>query len=249
VARAIELLATTPGGLKVTEVARGLGVHKATASRLLATLAAHGLAERDPLSGRYGLGTRFVSLAGSAVGHLPLIAHAHPELERLTLATSETTNLAVLDRYDVVYIHQVAPTNAIVMASWIGRRTPAHASSSGKVLLAFGDRAHVDRLLARPLVALTPRTITDPARFRAVLADVRRVGWALSIGELEDGLVTIAAPVLVKGRPVAAVSLSGPTSRITARDHADLTRRVVETATAVGRRLEGKAWSRPPLPR
>jgi DNA-binding IclR family transcriptional regulator len=235
--------------MKVAEVARGLGVHKATASRLLATLAAHSLVDRDPLSGRYGLGTRLVSLAGSAVGHLPLVAHAHPELERLSRMTSETTNLAVLDRFDVVYIHQVAPRNTVVMASWIGRRTPAHASSSGKVLLAFGDGAHVERLLARRLVALAPRTITDPARFRAVLAEVRRAGWARSIGELEEGLVTIAAPVLVEGRPVAAVSLSGPSSRITARDHAGLTRMVVETATAIAHRLEGRVWSRPSAPR
>jgi DNA-binding IclR family transcriptional regulator len=240
VARVIEVLASSPEGAGVSEVARALRIHKATASRLLGTLAIHGLVDRDPLTRRYGVGARLVGLAGSAIRHLSIVTHAHPELERLTARTSETTNLAVLDGFDVVYIDQVTPTTSVVMASWVGRRTPAHASSSGKVLLAFGDPAAVERLLSRRLVPLTSRTITDPTRLRRVLAEVRKAGWARSIGELEDGLVTMAAPILADGRPVAAVSLSGPTSRIPPRDHAFLAQMVVDAAKRIGHRVAGR---------
>ncbi len=241
VALTIEVLAASAEGARVGEVAQALGVHEATASRLLGTLATYGLVERDPVTRCYRIGARLVSLAAGAVPHLPVVSHARPELERLTARSSETSNLAVLDRFHVVYVDQVTPTNNVVMASWIGRRTPAHASSSGKALLAFGPPEHVERLLARPLEPLTARTITDPDRFRTVLAEVRRAGYARSVGELEDGLVTIAAPVVIDGRPIAAVSLSGPTTRIAASDHAYLARMVIEAAANVAHRMRARA--------
>ena len=241
VAVTLEVLAASPQGVGVTEVARILDVHKATASRLLGTLAVRGLVERDPATRLYRLGARLVSIAGGAVARLPIVSQAHPELEQLTALTSETTNLAVLDRFHVVYVDQVTPPETVVMASWIGRRSPAHASSSGKVLVAFGGERLREELLTRPLEALTERTVTDPGRLRAILDEVRRRGYARSLGELEDGLVTIAAPVLSQGRAVAAVACSGPTFRIAPRDHAHLTSLVVTAATAIGHRVAGRA--------
>lgn len=242
VAIALEALATSgTDGLGVSEVARTLRVHKATASRLLGTLATHGLVERDPASRRYRLGAGFVSLAGAAVTTLPVVSQARPELEALTRRTSETSNLAILDQSHVVYVDQVTPADAVVMASWVGRRSPAHASSSGKVLLAFGEKRAREDILARPLEALTDRTVTDPDRLRTILEETERQGFARSSGELEDGLVTIAAPVLVEGRAVAAVSCSGPTFRVPQRDHAHLTRIVIDAATAIGHRMAGRS--------
>lgn len=240
VAVTLELLAAAPDGLSVTDVARELGVHKATASRLLATLARRNLVERDAASLRYRVGTALVSMAGSAVIRLPVISQARPELEQLTARTSETSNLAVLDRFHVVYIDQVTPVETVVMASWVGRRSPAHASSSGKVLLAFGDDKQIEGVLARPLESLTPKTVTDPARLRSVLEQTRDRGYARSTGELEDGLVTIAAPVIVGGKAVAAVSCSGPTFRIPPREQPSLTRLVVDAAAAIGHRIAGR---------
>lgn len=241
VAVALEALAASPEGVGVTGVADALAVHKATASRLLGTLAGCGLVERDPATRLYRLGPRLVSIAGGAVARLPIVSQARAQLEQLTALTSETSNLAVLDRFHVVYVDQITPSESVVMASWVGRRSPAHASSSGKVLLAFGDPRTREQLLARPLEALTERTVTDPVRLRATLDEVRRRGYARSIGELEDGLVTIAAPVLSEGRAVAAVSCSGPTFRIAPRDHAHLTRVVVTAAAAIGHRVDGRS--------
>ena len=243
VVRVFDLLGENPDGLGVSDIARELQVHRSTASRLLGTLAASGMAERDPVSRHYRLGARIVGLAAAAVARLPVVSQARPELERLSTITSETVNLAILDRFHVVYVDQVAPAQTVVMASWVGRRSPVHASSSGKVLMAWGDPRAREALLRRRLEQITDRTVTDPARMRAVLEDVRSRGYATSSGELEDGLVTIAAPVLVEGRAVAAVSTSGPGYRLPARDHPQLGQRVMQAAAAIGHRIAGRTDS------
>jgi DNA-binding IclR family transcriptional regulator len=172
---------------------------------------------------------------------LPIVSQARPELEQLTRASAETANLAVLDRFHVVYVDQVTPPQAVVMASWVGRRAPAHASSSGKVLLAFGDEAIREALLARPLEALTPKTVTDPRRLRTILDETRERGYAKSVDELEDDFVTMAAPVLVEGRAVAAVSVSGPSARLPSRDHPHLARLLIDAGRAIGHRVAGRS--------
>jgi DNA-binding IclR family transcriptional regulator len=235
----LELLADTPDGLGTSDVAHAVGVHKTTASRLLGTLAARGLIERDAVTRRYRLGAGIVSLAGAAMTRLPVVSQARPELERLCALTSETVNLAILDRRHVVYLDQVTPRQAVVMANWVGRRSPAHASSSGKVLLAFGEGQVREEVLSHRLERLTPQTVTDRAGLRGILAETRRQGYARSTGELEEGLVTIAAPVLVRGRAVAAVSVSGPSFRIPPRDQPILALRAIDAATAVGHRIAG----------
>lgn len=242
--RVVELLDVLGGardGLGVSDVARELDVHRSTASRLLGTLAASGMVERDPITQHYRLGARIVGLAASAVARLPVVSQARPQLEQLSVATSETANLAILDRFHVVYVDQVTPAQTVVMASWVGRRSPVHASSSGKAMLAFGDDHARQALLRRRLEPLTDRTITDPAVLRAALEEVRRRGYASSMGELEDGLITVAAPVLVDGNAVAAVSTSGPAYRVPTRDLPALGRRVMEAAAAVGHRMAGRS--------
>ena len=241
VVHVLDMLGAARDGLAVSEVARELNVHASTASRLLATLAASHIVERDERSARYRLGARIVGLAASAVARLPVVSQARPDLEHLSVTSSETVNLSILDGAHVVYVDQVTPAQTIVMASWVGRRSPAHASSSGKVMLAFGDPAVRESVLRGRLEAVTPKTVTDPAKLRTILDQTRRRGYAASTGELEEGLVTLAAPVLVDGRAVAAVSLSGPSRRIPARDVSRLARLLMDAAAGVGRRIIGSA--------
>jgi DNA-binding IclR family transcriptional regulator len=241
VVQVLDLLGSAPDGLGVSDVASRLGVHRSTASRLLGTLAASRVVERDERTARYRLGARIVGLAASAVSRLPVVSQARPELEHLSATSSETANLSILDGTHVVYVDQVTPAQTVVMASWVGRRSPAHASSSGKAMLAFGDPAVRESVLRGALEPITARSITDPAKLRTVLDQTRRRGYAVSTGELEDGLVTLAAPVLVEGRAVAAVSLSGPSFRIPARDVSRLARLLVDAAAAVGHRIAGRA--------
>ena len=153
-------------------------MHKATASRLVSTLAERGLLERDPVNEKYRLGFGLVRLAGAAMAGLDIVREAHPVLEGLAERTRETVNLGVISGDSVVYIDQVTGTRSVVAVSWIGRRTPLHCTSNGKVLLAFEPREDRERHLAEPLERLAERTIVDPGVLRTQLEEVVRTGYA-----------------------------------------------------------------------
>jgi DNA-binding IclR family transcriptional regulator len=233
----LELIADA-GELGVSELGRLLGVHKATASRLAATLAERGLIERDPDTERYRLGFGLIRLAGAAMAGLDLVRTARPVLEDLADRTRETVNLGVLSGQDVIYLDQATGTRSIVSVSWVGRRTPLHCTAAGKVLMAFAPRADLPRLLASPLTRETDRTITDLDDLRMQLAQTRVRGYAQTQEELEDGLNAVAAPVrAADGTLAAALSVSGPAFRIRAIDLPRVGRITVDAATAISRRL------------
>lgn len=235
--RALELI-SEHGELGVTELGRKLEVHKATASRLIATLAERGFVERDPISEKYRLGFALISLAGAAVGSNDLVRAARPILDDLAERTRETVNLGVLSGGSVVYVDQVTGTRSIVSVSWVGQRTPLHCTSNGKVLLAFSSDAERDRLLRAPLTRLTPRTVTDVRKLRAQLSEIRARGYAQTLEELEEGLNAVAAPVRgMGGDLVGALSVSGPAFRIRAVDLPRIGKLTADAALAVSRRL------------
>jgi len=235
--RALELIAET-GQVGVTELGRMLGVHKATASRLVATLAERGLVERDPVSERYRLGFGLIRLAGAAMAGMDLVRTAHPVLEDLAERTRETVNFGVLSGDAVVYVDQISGTRAIVSVSWVGRRAPLHCTSNGKVLLASLPEAERDRLLDRPLERLTRHTIVDRDKLRIQLREIEVRGYAQTLEELEEGLNAVAAPVRqADGDVVAALSVSGPAFRMRPMDLPRIARLTMEAAGAVSRRL------------
>jgi IclR family acetate operon transcriptional repressor len=235
--RALELIAEA-GELGVSELGRRLDVHKATASRLVATLAERGMVERDPLTEKYRLGFGLIRLAGAAMASMDLVRTARPILEDLADRTRETVNLGVLSGDAVVYIDQVTGTRSIVAVSWVGRRTPLHATSNGKMLLASLDDRERDRLLAGKLDRTTPATITDPGKLRIQLGEFRARGYATTMEELEEGLNAVAAPIRrADGEVVAALSVSGPAFRMRPVDLPRMGRLTMEAATAISRRL------------
>ncbi len=235
---ALELVAES-GALGVTELGRRLGVHKATASRLVAALAERGLLERDPLTEKFRLGFGLIRLAGAAMAELDLVRTAHPLLEELAERTSETVNLGVHAGESVVYIDQVTGTRSIVAVSWVGRRTPLHCTSNGKILLAAMDDAEREKVLAHaPFTRMTDRTLVEADELRTHVRDVRARGYAQTIEELEEGLNAVAAPVhQADGRVVAALSVSGPAFRLRPVDMPRVARQVMDVADAISRRL------------
>jgi IclR family transcriptional regulator, acetate operon repressor len=234
----LEQLAGSEGELGVSELGRRLGVHKATASRLVSTLEGHRLVERNPLTEKVRLGFGVVHLAGSAMAGLGLIGQARPILEELGERSHETVNLAVLDGEGVLNVDQIAGTRSAVSVSWLGRRTPVHSTSNGKVLLAFAPDSERERLLAGPLPRTTPRTIVEREKLRTELDRVRARGWATTVEELEDGLNAVAAPVFgADGTVVAAVSVAGPAFRLRPAELPRTARLVVEAADAISRRM------------
>lgn len=234
----LEILADGPGELGVTDLGRRLGVHKATASRLVATLAERGLVERNPATDKYRLGFGLVHLAGATLAGLDLVRQARPILEDLAERTRETVNLAVLDGERVLNIDQITGTRSIVSVSWVGKRTPYHCTSNGKVLVAFLPQAEQERLLSLPLERTTPHTIVDPDRLRAQLVEVRTRGYAQTEEELEEGLNAVAAPVRrADGEVVAAVSVAGPAFRMRPAELPRIARMTMDAAAAVSRRM------------
>ena len=233
----LEMLAESPEGLGPSEVGERLAVHKATASRLLGTLAARHLVERTS-SGRYRLGAGMVRLAGFAIHGTGLVTSARPAIEALSARTGETVTLGILEGLHVLYVDEVYDRHSIVSANWIGRRSPVHCSSSGKVLVADDDD-RIEQILRSTLEGRTRHSLTEPEALRTVLAEVRRRGFAASTSELEEGLNTVATPVRVGGRVVAAVSISGPSFRLPARDLPRLAPLAQRTCAAIARDMGG----------
>ena len=235
-------LGESAGEAGVTELARRLGLHKSTASRLLATLERRGLVEQDEESGKYRLGLVVIRLAERAERTLDLRGIAMPELERLARLTRETTGLGSLEGDQLLTVAQADGPNLIAVGDWTGRATPLHCVASGKVLLAALAEREVLRVVRKGLAAYTERTITELEPLLEELARVRRRGYATAIGEFELGLNAVAAPVHdARGAVIAAVDIWGPAFRLTPRRIPELASQARETAAAISIRLGGAA--------
>jgi DNA-binding IclR family transcriptional regulator len=240
VARAIDVLEllAREGTAAVTDVAAALRVHKSTASRLLSALEARGLVEQDGERGKYRLGFGIVRLAGAAALRLDLVEQSRPVTRRLAAEVGETVNVARLEAGAAVNLDQVLGPSAVTSHDWVGQRTPLHATSSGMVLLAHLDPDGRERILSEPLARFTPATITDPAVLRRRLDEARTAGWASTVEELETGLNAVAAPIRGHdGTVVAAVSVSGPSYRLTPARIPEVARALAAAATEIGVRL------------
>ena len=241
VRRAAALLRAFGSGaseLGVSELGRQLNLHKSTVSRLLSTLESEGLLEHAPGTEKYRLGPEIARLAGSADHFDDIREVARSFLQELAEATRETANLAVLDGDEVNNVDQVSGPHLVRVGNWVGRRTPLHCVANGKALLAFLPKTDLERLTAGPLAAFTPLTINQPAALRAHLAQVRQQGYATALGEIEEGLNAIAAPIWdAEGTVIAAISVSGPAYRVTPERVPELGQLTRDVAQRVSARL------------
>ena len=220
VSRALAILEAMAGegALGLTELARKVGLKTTTAHRLLATLAARGFAEQEPATLHYRLGPKAFEIGTAALAAMDIRATARPFLKELVERLNETTNLAILDNGQIVYIDQVESTNIVIvkMFARVGSRGPAHCTGSGKVLLAgLADEELAPLLRKMNLERFTASTITDPQQLLAELRRIRAQGYALDVGERDEEVRCVAAPIRnFEGRVVAAVSVSGPAARM-----------------------------------
>ena len=235
----LDTLADSQGEIGIVGLSQRVALHTSTVHRLLATLAAQGYVRQNPDTGRYALGPKAIHLAEAYLGQLDLRRVARPYLERLTQATGETANLVIQDGRAALYLDKVESPRSLRIFSRIGRRAPLHCTAVGKVLLANAPPAHVDGLLGEgPLERLTKRTITSVAQLRRELATVRAQGYALDREECEEGGHCIAVPVRsATGETVAAVGISSPSVRMSARRVQELVPAVVRTGREISERL------------
>ncbi len=235
-----------------TELTAASGLAKSTTSRLLMALERNGLIRRD-LSGRFTPGEVFVSYAWRGGAEIDLVSIAQPVLEQLGEQTGETVNLGVpRDGGLVEQIAQVDSRYLIGGTNWVGLAVPLHCAALGKVLLAFGAA----ELPKGRLEQRTGRTITSRSALAAELAAVRERGYAVTIEELEPGLVAVAAPVFGVGpAAVGALSVSGPASRLPGGRLTDAAARCMAAARTLSALLghepppaASQSVSKPPKP-
>lgn len=198
----------------LSELSRIYEIPKSTTSRMLGALERQGLVRRDR-AGAFIAGDVLTQFARSQNHDSVLVARMHSVLEKLALSTGETSNLAVSSNGEMRLIDQVDSHYLLGATNWVGKRIPYHASALGKILLAYGAAI----IPAGKLERLTSKTITSRPRLLIELENVRKKGFAIIIDELEEGLVAVAAPIREDdGRVVGAVSISGPSARLTLRD-------------------------------
>jgi DNA-binding IclR family transcriptional regulator len=203
-----------------TALAQAVGLNRTTTWRILATLERERLVNHDRETGWYSLDFGLIDLAGQA-GGTSLAWAARAVLARIAGQTGETAALAVMRDGALTYVAE-AVAGAIVSVTWHGRPVSMHATSTGKVLLAFSKPDEVRALLGLPrggrLQRFTSATITSRAALEEELVQSRERGFSVCRGEFEESAWGVSAPVLdVAGRPVAVLSIWGPPERITAK--------------------------------
>jgi DNA-binding IclR family transcriptional regulator len=214
--RVLELVADSDGRLGITDLAKRISVHPATASRLVATMVAHGIVQRNARTEGIEPGPALIRYADASIARLEIVRRSREILRGLATATEETVSLGVPDGRGIRYVDEVSGSPSMVSVSWIGRRTPIHSTSDGKILLAHLQGPQRLALLEEPLEALTPQTVTDLDELMRQADRARGDGYAFAIGEVEVGLNGVAAAVRdIAGTVVATVSVAGPAYRVT----------------------------------
>jgi DNA-binding IclR family transcriptional regulator len=199
--------------LSLAELSTMTRLPKSTVHRYAEQLVEIGWLERD-ING-YQVGMRLFEIGSLAGRRERLRSKARPHLQALAASTRMAVNLGVLDQTDVVYLERML-VRQFELPTRDGGRMPAYCTGIGKALLAFSDEHEVDRAIERGLRARTPYTIVVPEVFRAEIADIRKCGIALDREEACAGIACVATAVRGSGRAIAAVSVSGPPSKIDA---------------------------------
>src|SRR6266478_6588249 len=228
----LELLCSNGPELSLIELSEQLQLHKSTTHRLVGVLEQHRFVEKSSSSGKYKLGLKLFELGSKAIAHLDWRERARRYLQRLAFDTGETAHLCILDDGEVLYLEKGEAPRTVRVPSIVGRRYPAHCGAAGKTLLAFQPEDEIDDLIKRRgLKAYTRNTFTTPAQLRDGLRLVREQGYAIDNEEFEEGLECIGAPIRdYSGKVVAAISIAGPTFRITEDKLPVLARSVIEAA-------------------
>lgn len=209
IVRVLDTFTTERTTQTATEIAERTGLPPSTAHRIVGDLVAAGLLERDE-DHRIRLGMHLWELALRGSSALRLRQSALPHMEHVQNLIREHTQLAVLEHDEALFLERLSHPDAGANITRIAGRLPLHASSSGLVLLAHADPSLRDRVLAGPLHALSPETVTDAAILRAMLTSIRRRGYVAAPGSIESVSTGVAVPVRDRGEVVAALSVVLP---------------------------------------
>jgi DNA-binding IclR family transcriptional regulator len=213
----LEMLGESETALSLADLCQRLRLHKSTAHRSLMVLERSALIERT-VENRYRLGMKLYELGNRAVEQVDLRTRVHPYFRRLAANVGETVHLSVLQKTSIVYLDKVEPNRRVCVSSKTGTSNPVYCTSMGKALLAFQPPDVIDQIVSRiRFVRYTHKTLTSREALMKALERVRRRGYAIDDQEIEIGVRCVGAPIFDEARrAIAAVSVSGPVTRITA---------------------------------
>jgi len=217
VLRILDTLHSAPAGLQLKEIARLTGINKSTAYRFLAHLESEGYLFRDD-AGSYVIGPKLARL-GSGVNYEETLRKiSRPVLHKLWQITGETTNLGILEGHEVLYLDVIESSHTFRLASQVGSRRPLYCTSLGKAIAAYLSAEEIEEVLAsRTMERFTPHTITHAGRLKKEFTKIRQCGYAMDDEEAVLGARCVAAPIFDEsGKVTAAISTSGPITRVTA---------------------------------
>ena len=205
---------TTPTPPHLQTLAREFDIPKSTASRIISALERQGFVKRDR-NGAFLPGEVLTQFAREQNQDSVLVTRMRPILEDLAQQTGETANLAITGNGYLKIIDQVDSLFMLGTTNWIGKDVPYHCSALGKVLLAYGAIS----IQSGSLQKLTSKSINTRSKLLAELEAVRKIGYAIIVDELEEGLAAVSAPVRASdGRVIAAISIAGPTTRLSNKE-------------------------------
>lgn len=237
----LEILAREESSVTISELSKKAKLKLTTAHRLLYTMMNRGFIEQDPVSLRYRLGLKAFEIGNAALNVNDLRTVSRPFLKSLAEQINETTNLAILDGAEVVYIDQLESNNIVIvkMFARIGSRGPAYCTGTGKVLLADLNEEELRKRLAKVnFIKFTERTITDINKLVATLEQIKKDGYALDFSERDEGVTCVAAPIRnFEKRIQASISISGPVQRMTQER---ITREILPTVLGAAQKISEK---------
>jgi IclR family acetate operon transcriptional repressor len=239
--RILEVLADSTAGLALTDLSDALELAPSTAHRLLSSLEQQGFVSQDQERGRWFIGVKAFAVGNGFLKTRDVVSCARPFMRELVAASGETSNLAILDHGDPVFIAQVECEEMMRMVANLGGRAPVHASGVGKAMLSSLSQGEVNRILRqRQLTRFNDNTLTTKAEFIDELRRIREQGYSFDNEEQSIGLRCIAANIYNEhAEAVAAVSISGPRSRITDERVPDLGQLLIQTANQITEAMGG----------
>lgn len=228
----LEVLADYNEGLGVTEISDKVGLHKSTVYRLLSTLSYKGYVSQDEENNRYTITMKLFELGNKKVENIDILTASKPYTKQLMKRVNETVHLVIMDGNEIVYIDKVEADNTIRMASTIGMRSPLYSTSVGKAILAQLPEDEVEKIWhSSKIQQLTQNTITELDDLKKELSKIRVQGYAVDNEENEIGIRCVGASIFNRhGEVEGAISVSGPTIRVTKDKVEEIAREVTKCA-------------------
>lgn len=236
----LSAIADSKTPMRFADLQSALDVPKATLHRILGSLLLEGMVRFDEASQTYQVGYRLLELANMAWRQSDVRELAQPLMLDLVEVTGESVQLAVLVDTHAVYLSQVESEQSVRYTVSVGDKSPVYCSGVGKALLAELPDEQLSQLIdSLEFKRYTQQTITSPAMLLRQLKEIKKQGYALDIEEHQHGIRCVAAAIVDSaGMPVAAISVTAPTFRVTDSDFADWGKRVAEAANTIAERLQ-----------